>query len=72
MRSTEEILENVVWLISQFDDDALEEVQDLPFLEIAKDIAITWPVSPASCLDTLCVAGNGGDPYRGDTKKRGK
>ena len=40
MRSTEEILGNVIWLIKALDDDALAEVQDLPFLEMAKDITI--------------------------------
>jgi hypothetical protein len=40
MRSTEEILGNVTWLIDALDDEALAEVQDLPFLEIAKDITI--------------------------------
>jgi len=40
MRSAEEILENVVWLVSQLDNDGLEEVQDLPFLEMAKDVSI--------------------------------
>ena len=29
---TEEILENVVWLVNQYDDDALAKRQDLPFL----------------------------------------
>ena len=43
MRSAEEILENLVLLISLLDDDALEEVQDLPFLEMAKDVSITRP-----------------------------
>ena len=40
MRSTEEILGNVIWLIEALDDDALAEVQDLPFVEMAKDITI--------------------------------
>ncbi len=40
MRNAEEILENVVALISLLDDDALEEVQDLPFLEMAKDVSV--------------------------------
>jgi hypothetical protein len=43
MRNAEEILENVVLLISLLDDDALEEVQDLPFLEMAKDVSVTRP-----------------------------
>jgi hypothetical protein len=40
MRSTEEILGNVIWLIEALDDEALAEVQDLPFVEMAKDITI--------------------------------
>jgi hypothetical protein len=40
MRSTEEILGNVTWLIEALDDEALAEVQDLPFLEMAKGITI--------------------------------
>jgi hypothetical protein len=40
MRSTEEILGNVIWLIDALDDDALAEVQDLPFVEMAKNITI--------------------------------
>jgi hypothetical protein len=40
VRSTEEILGNVIWLIEALDDDALAEVQDLPFVEMAKDITI--------------------------------
>ena len=43
MRNAEEILENVVMLISLLDDDALEEVQDLPFLEMAKDVSVARP-----------------------------
>ena len=40
MRRTEEMLDNVIWLIDALDDEALAEVQDLPFLEMAKDITI--------------------------------
>jgi len=40
MRSTEEILGNVTWLLDALDDEALAEVQDLPFLEMAKEITI--------------------------------
>ncbi len=39
-QQTEEILENVVWFISQFDDATLKEVQNLPFLEMAKAASI--------------------------------
>jgi hypothetical protein len=38
--STEEILDNVVWLVNALDDEALAEVQDIPFLEMAKVITI--------------------------------
>ena len=47
MRSTKEILGNVIWLIKALDDDALAEVQDLPFLEMAKDITIAAVSSSA-------------------------
>ena len=40
VRSTEEILGNVIWLIEALDDAALAAVQDLPFVEMAKDITI--------------------------------
>ena len=40
MRSTKEILGNVIWLIEDLDGDALAEVHDLPFVEMAKDITI--------------------------------
>jgi hypothetical protein len=43
MRSTEEILENVALLIGLLDEDALAQVQDLPFLEMAKDVSINRP-----------------------------
>jgi hypothetical protein len=39
VRSAEEILENVVLLISFLDDVALREVSDLPFLEMAKYVS---------------------------------
>jgi hypothetical protein len=40
MHSTKEILNNVVWLVNALDDDALAEVQDIPFLEMAKVVTI--------------------------------
>ena len=40
MRSTEEILGNVIWLIDALNEEALTAVQDLPFVEMAKDITI--------------------------------
>jgi hypothetical protein len=47
--STEELLDNVVWLVNALDDAALAEVQDIPFLEMAR-----WspspPCQPVSCL----------------------
>jgi hypothetical protein len=39
----EEILENVVWLVNQYDDDALAKRQDLPFLELAKYVSPRLP-----------------------------
>lgn len=48
MHRAEEILTNVAWLINKFDDEALEAVQDIPFLEMAKAVTITpSPVTPA-------------------------
>jgi len=48
MHRAEEILTNVAWLINNFDDEALEAVQDIPFLEMAKAVTITpSPVTPA-------------------------
>ena len=47
MRSTEEILGNVIWLIEALDDDALAEVYDLPFVEMAKEITIASVSSSA-------------------------
>jgi len=41
MVSTDEILRNVVWLVDALDDDALCEVEDIPFLEIAKAVRIS-------------------------------
>jgi len=41
MLSTEEILENVIRLVSLLDDVALHAVDDLPILELAK-----WVVFP--------------------------
>ena len=35
-RGAEEILENVVWFISQLDEETLKDVQNLPVLEMAK------------------------------------
>ena len=49
MHSAIEILKNVVWLINALDDQALGEVQDLPFLEMAKDVTIT-PASSRVCF----------------------
>ncbi len=40
MQKTEEILQNVIWLIDACDDEALKEVQDIPFLEMAKVVSI--------------------------------
>jgi hypothetical protein len=48
MQKTEEILQNVIWLVDAFDDEALEEVQDIPFLEMAKVVSIAPPSSVRS------------------------
>ncbi len=47
MRSTEAILENVALLIGLLDKDAWQKVQDLPFLEMAKDFSTTRPCDPS-------------------------
>ncbi|MGH7772385.1 MAG: hypothetical protein ACREQA_09120 [Candidatus Binatia bacterium] len=36
----EEILENIVQLAELLDDEALEQIADLPFLELAKSVSI--------------------------------
>ena len=48
MHGAEEILSNVVWLIDNFDDEALEAVRDIPFLEMAKAVTI----APSSVTST--------------------
>ena len=40
MLNTDEILGNVVWLIDALDDEVLNEVHDIPFLEMAKAVRI--------------------------------
>ena len=66
---TEEILENVVWFISQFDDATLKEVQHLPFLEMAKAASIfaQTPLPQRSkiyrTLGRLSTAGQCGPPF---------
>lgn len=41
MSTTSDILDNVVWLVNALDEDALNDVQDLPFLEMAQTVTIT-------------------------------
>ena len=41
MLSTEEILNNVVWLVDALDEDALDDVQDIPLLEMAQAVTIS-------------------------------
>jgi len=41
MPTTNEILDNVVWLVNALNEDALNDVQDLPFLEMAQAISIS-------------------------------
>lgn len=43
MLGTEEILENVVRLVSLLDDVALHAVDDLPILELAKWVTFSQP-----------------------------
>lgn len=45
-KDADEILENVVLLIGLLDEDGLEEVQNLPFLEMAKDVSVKIPSRP--------------------------
>jgi len=47
MRSTKEILENVVRLVSLINDGTLYEVEDLPMLELAKWVIFPRPESRA-------------------------
>ena len=47
-RRAEEILENVVWFISQLDEDILQAVQNLPMLEMAKAAFLFTQVEPRS------------------------
>jgi hypothetical protein len=37
---TRTILENVAWIIEHLDEHGLEEVHDLPILELAKHISV--------------------------------
>jgi hypothetical protein len=54
MHGAEAILSNVVWLIDNFDDEALEAVQDIPFLEMAKAVTVTpSPLTSAFSRRTL-------------------
>lgn len=48
MPTTNEILDNVVWLVNALDDEALNDVQDLPFLEMAQAITISRPLQKSS------------------------
>ena len=43
MPTTEEILNNLVWLVNALDEDALGDVQDIPFLEMAQVVTISPP-----------------------------
>jgi hypothetical protein len=45
MRSTKEILENVVRLVSLINDGTLHEVEDLPMIELAKWVIFPRPES---------------------------
>jgi hypothetical protein len=39
------ILENVIWIVRQLDDHGLEELRDLPVLELAKHISINQRIA---------------------------
>jgi len=54
MSDTEEILDNVIWLVEAFDEEALGEVGDIPLLEMAKSVAVApLPVGFASAAQAL-------------------
>jgi len=69
MHGAEEILSNVVWLIDSFDDEALEAVQDIPFLEIAKAVTIT--PSPVTSSPPSRVRYEKRIPFRYATIRKG-
>jgi hypothetical protein len=54
VHSTEEILDNMVWLVDAFDEEALAEVQDIPFLELAKVVTIV-PLSAGFALSSRAL-----------------
>jgi hypothetical protein len=43
MKSTQEILETIVQLADLLDTEALDQIADVPFLELAKAISINRP-----------------------------
>jgi hypothetical protein len=43
VKKAEEILENIVRLAELLDNEALEQVADLPFVELAKAVSIKQP-----------------------------
>ena len=51
MPATEEILNNVVWLANALDEDALGDVQDIPFLEMAQAVTISPPRLRSSTIE---------------------
>jgi hypothetical protein len=54
MPETTEILDNVIWLVNAFADEALGDIHDIPLLELAKAVTISpLPVSFASTSQTL-------------------
>jgi hypothetical protein len=56
MCRTDEILSNVVWLVEAIDEQRLPEIEDIPFLEMAKSVHIVRPPQQ-SYLDRLLYAG---------------
>jgi len=54
MSNTEEILDNVIWLVEALADEALGEVDDIPLLEMAKSVAVApLPVGFTSTAQAL-------------------
>lgn len=41
MPETTEILDNVIWLVNAFADEALSDIRDIPLLELAKAVTVS-------------------------------
>lgn len=54
MPETTEILDNVIWLVNAFADEALGDIRDIPLLELAKAVTVSpLPVGFASTSQVL-------------------